>query len=204
MQHKHSLTTAGFTLPNIGGAVTVGIDNTGWMQATYFVHVASAGNFMVVTVRPNEADLYLTDITEGATAGDFITAGVPVYEGAASSVKKPSNPQQATAETISDGGTGASTVSGARDNLQIKRIQIGAATLVAGTVTITAADITSESRVFAMRTADAGGITLRNVRGWKVTGKTTGTPGSFTVSSVGEDGAAVAADVSTFDWMVVG
>lgn len=77
--------------------------------------------------------------------------------------------------------------------------QSGAATLVAGTVTVATADINAQSTVTLTRTAIGGTAGAHLV----ITAIANGTPGSFTVTAKDATGATVATDTSTFRWQVI-
>ena len=81
-------------------------------------------------------------------------------------------------------------------------IQSGTGTLVGGQATIASARIVASSRILVTRRAPPGGGTAIGILG--VTSQVNGNPGSFLVQALAEaNQALVAADVSTFDWVVV-
>lgn len=201
---KFSTVLSPFTVPAKGGTISIDVSNTGWMMVGDFVHVRGGGNFVVSTISGNRLTLtYYGSCGGNDTAGNVVKAGSGIMEGAKPATVEATDPSKVAATSILDGGTGAVTAEQARTNLGVQTIQVGTATLVSGTVTVSTANIGSDSKVFVTRTAIPGGAATGEI-GLAVLGVSTGNPGSFTITAIDKDGATVTNDDATVNWMVVG
>lgn len=200
---KHSITQAAFSLPMLGGSITIPVSSAAWMDVGDFVHIRGGGNFIVNAINGTLVTLVLSDLAEMVGPGTIVKNGSSITEGAQSSIKPVQDPSKASSTPLYSGGTGAVTAAEARTNLGIQSMQTGTGTLVLGTATVATATITSSSAVFVQRTSGPTGIATGEI-GIMVTSITVGAPGSFIVTAIDKDGNAVVADVCTFNWMVVG
>lgn len=110
------------------------------------------------------------------------------------------NPENSKARVFV--GPLAAFLAAARLQTAIPPTQNGTGQLAAGTLTISTATITANSRIFVARKSISTSTAIASLG---ATGtRTVGAPGSFIVQSLKPDHTVETNDVSTFDWFVVG
>lgn len=77
--NSFTLTTADFTVPNIGDSVTIQVGNSSWATTGQNVFIQGAGTFQI-TAKPGAASMTLQYLNYGGNthAGETITAGAQV------------------------------------------------------------------------------------------------------------------------------
>lgn len=110
-ENAFSTITASFTVPSDNGNVGVTVANSGWVAANQFVYIEGAGHFEVTSKVGLALTLIYRRQSGDAAPGTIIASGATITP-AGRPGEQPDSPL-----LVADGGTGATTASGARTNL---------------------------------------------------------------------------------------